>query len=216
LDVVLQQKHCRIDDAFEGWASESNIWYNATIFEEVEHGHADIGNAQPHRVGAKYRRLFWVRLRDIAGVTLLVATAHFTWQGDEDEKKDNIDRRSLQAKATLARLHEIAKDGEPVVFTGDLNCPFHVNEVMKENGFADCFTALGLRHTATHPVRPSHPEEEVLADQPLDWIYAGPCGPKAVLASVLKEVSTGIRVAASDHMPVLAVYQLPSAASCVL
>ena len=216
VDEVLQQKHRRIDDGFEGWVSESNIWYNATIFEEVEHGHEDIGNAQPDKVGAQHRRLFWARLRLQSGVTILVSTAHFTWQGDEDEKRDNVDRRRLQAKATVAQLERLAKCGEPVLFMGDLNCPFHVNEIMKTHGFVDCFSALGLRHGPTHPVRPSHPEEEALADQCLDWCYAGPCGPKAVLAAVLREIDTGIRVAASDHMPVLAVYRLPSATSCVL
>ena len=59
-------------------------------------------------------------------------------------------------------------------------------------------------------MRPSHPHEDQLSDQPLDWIFAGPHGPKPVLAAVLRDVATGVRVAVSDHMPVCGVYRLGS------
>ena len=61
-DVIDEELHDfeRVDDPFEGWTREGNIYWYKGLFEKVEHGAEDIGILEP------LRRLFWVRLR-IAG-----------------------------------------------------------------------------------------------------------------------------------------------------
>src|SRR5918911_4147339 len=49
--------HERVRDRFVGWTSESNIYWRASMFSEIEHGAEDVGIKE---VG--HRRLFWVRL----------------------------------------------------------------------------------------------------------------------------------------------------------
>jgi hypothetical protein len=45
---------------------------------------------------------------------------------------------------------------------GDLNESFHPIRILREAGFQDCFTRLGLPLLPTHPDRPSSPEEDRL------------------------------------------------------
>src|SRR5690625_3714045 len=55
LDQVLGT-HQRVDDYFEGWTQEGNIYWNRSLFELVEYGAEEIGILE------QWRRLFWVRL----------------------------------------------------------------------------------------------------------------------------------------------------------
>lgn len=68
------------DDSFDGWRHEGSILYDGNLLEEVENGFEDINCQEP------LRRLFWARFRIKGnGQSVLIATAHFTWQGHEIE-----------------------------------------------------------------------------------------------------------------------------------
>lgn len=84
--------HDRVQDEGRGWSHESTIWWNRVLFTEVEHGAVDIGISvdEIHRD----RRLFWVRLVDQAGRTLVVSTAHFAFPGTRRELEDHVNPRS--------------------------------------------------------------------------------------------------------------------------
>ena len=100
--------HERVDDGFAGWEHQSNLWWGADLFEEIEHGADDVGILAPDA------RLFWVRLGVLGepGRSLLFATAHLTWPGHEDERADGVNRRIGQARAIVAGL-----DGSPAAAT---------------------------------------------------------------------------------------------------
>jgi hypothetical protein len=61
-------------------------------------------------------------------------------------------------------------NNHPIFLMGDLNEDFHPVRILNQAGFTDCFTALGLPTPATHPARPSSPEEEAKSDRRV--IYA--------------------------------------------
>jgi hypothetical protein len=56
-------------------------------------------------------------------------------------------------------------NNHPIFLMGDLNEDFHPVRILNQAGFTDCFTALGLPTPATHPARPSSPEEEAKSDR---------------------------------------------------
>lgn len=76
-DTVVEAlpNHAFVQNDFEGWQLEGNIYWNSTIFNMLQYGLVDIGIVQP------LRRLFWVLLNQSTGGQLLVATAHYTWEG---------------------------------------------------------------------------------------------------------------------------------------
>lgn len=187
-------------DRPSGWEYEGNVLWNRSILEEEAHGEVDVG------IREKLRRLFWVRLRlrgsstgtgGAAPKRLLVGTAHLTWQGSAEEVSSEVcaTTRATSARRCGEALMELAASvGEPrpaVFFMGDLNDAFHPRRVLREQGFVDCFSALGLPATPTHPQRPcSDPDEDALPDQALDWIFAlehehEAASPRCVLANVL-------------------------------
>jgi hypothetical protein len=106
------------------------------------------------------------------------------------------------------------EDTWPCVFGGDLNEAYWPRRILKAAGFADCFGALGLAGSSTHPWRPSIPEEDELADGALDWLFHNGerhGGIRPTLAAVIKPVagstaSAFSACAASDHYPVMCHY----------
>ncbi|CAF4664832.1 unnamed protein product [Rotaria sp. Silwood2] len=215
--------HAYIKDDFAGWQNESNIYWNSNLFDMVEYGIVDIGMKEP------LRRLFWVLLKititpkltteeqmkseKITTQQILVATAHYTWEGHVEEHTTNINLRKQQAQRTTTALHALqSKFGDPhlaVLFMGDLNENFHPRRILREAGFIDCFSALRLPALPTHPQRPSAPKEDILGDCPLDWItqnnYARP-----ILATVLRDLVCTGGYSVSDHCPVMCIYEIGS------
>jgi endonuclease/exonuclease/phosphatase family metal-dependent hydrolase len=201
-------------DDCAGWKCEGNIVWNKHLLEYEAHGALEIGMVEAER------RLFWVRLRGLgahSGVRLIVASVHFTWQGSEKEIQVGQNPRIDQSRQCVCPLEELAEQaGTPkpaVLLMGDMNEAFHTRRVLTEEGFCDCFRELGIPAQPTHPQRPcSDPEEEEVADQALDWIFAlrEPKAGKArcVLANVLKNAHGAGGVFPSDHMPVAAVYEI--------
>ncbi|CAF3667008.1 unnamed protein product [Rotaria sp. Silwood1] len=201
-DLIVEAlpSHAYIKDDFAGWQNESNIYWNGNLFDIVEYGIVDIGMKEP------LRRLFWVLLKvktlkltteeqmkseKIITQQILIATAHYTWEGHAEEHTTNINLRQQQAQRTATALHALqSKFGDPhlaMLFMGDLNENFHPRRILREAGFIDCFSALRLPCLPTHPQRPSTPKEDFLGDCPLDWItqnnYARP-----ILANVLRNL----------------------------
>ena len=221
-DVIIEalSSHAYVKDDFPGWYNESNIYWNSNLFDMIEYGIGDIGMMEP------LRRLFWVLLKfktpvqaidekhqanSIITRQVLVATAHYTWEGHGDERTTTINLRKKQAQRTVTILNDlISKFGDAhlaVLFMGDLNENFHPRRILREAGFIDCFSALRLPSFATHPQRPSLPHEDMLGDCALDWVvqnnYARP-----ILANVLKDLLCTGGHSVSDHCPVMCIYEI--------
>ncbi|MBL8995319.1 MAG: endonuclease/exonuclease/phosphatase family protein [Spirochaetia bacterium] len=196
LDETLAETHARVNDSFEGWAREGNIYWNKDLFEAKEFGVVDIGMIET------LRRLFWVRLalRDGSGRSLLVSTAHYTWPGHPDLVASGKNARIPQAHATLEALARLRKSDEPQLFMGDLNDSELIVRILREGGLVDCFEALGRSSRATWPAMPT----EKGAPTTLDWMFH--VGSLKVRSAEVVDFFIG-ELAPSDHKPVLASYQ---------
>ena len=186
----------RVDDPFGGWTHEGNIFWNTHLFSAAEHGTVDIGILTPAR------RLFWVRLRiEGTSATILVATVHFDWFGNDRELAERINVRVEQAERTVKALDDLAGDDEPVLIMGDLNDDRHPLAVLRDAGFADSFMALGQDPVPTHPAHP-------IANGPprtYDWmLHRGPIHP---LLTAVIDAYVG-DLPGSDHKPVATTYRL--------
>jgi endonuclease/exonuclease/phosphatase family metal-dependent hydrolase len=223
-DIIVEAmpSHAYVKDDFAGWQNESNIYWNSKLFDMIEYGTSDIGMME------SLRRLFWVVLKiktpeqmtgkqnqseHISTQQILVATAHYTWEGHTDELTTNVNLRKQQAQRTTTTLHDLqSKFSDPhlaILFMGDLNEDFHPRRILREAGFIDCFTALRLPCLPTHPQRPSAHGEDILCDSTLDWImqnnYARP-----ILANVLRNLLCTGGYSVSDHCPVMCIYEIGS------
>ncbi len=202
LDATLEQ-HARVDDAFEGWSIQSNIYWRKTLFSEIEHGAEDVGIT--HEPG---RRLFWVRLHVAAlNRSMLVATAHLTHQRHPDECKTGYSPRVAQTQRIIEALERLKREREPLMFMGDFNDPVHPPNLLHAAGYVSCFAALGLQPPPTFKCYPTaHVAPGALAmTQCIDWIVANEHA-RAVAASVPQFYFND--AAPSDHWPVQAVYEL--------
>ncbi len=190
--------HQRVEDPFEGWRREGNIFWNRELFDLAEYGAEDIGMLE------ELRRLFWVRLR-IRGAeelgTLFVATAHYTWPGHAVELKDGANLRIPQARKTVEVLNALVPPDEPLLFMGDLNDSIHPIRILREGGLTDSFAALG-RYTA--PTWPAAPIDQGTPELD-DWIFHR--GPVRPMMSDIVDFFVG-DLPPSDHKPLMATYRL--------
>jgi endonuclease/exonuclease/phosphatase family metal-dependent hydrolase len=190
-------KHRRVDDPFPGWSNEGNVYWRDDLFELVEHLTPDVGILEP------LRRLFAVRLRlrHEPDVTLLVATAHFTWDGHEIVRSTHRNVRVAQAQATVDALDRHRRPAEPQLFMGDLNDATTPVRVLLDAEFADCFSAVGQTSSSTHPAQPT----AAGVPSTIDWLMSR--GPVRPLLGHVIDFYVG-DLAPSDHKPVIAVYEL--------
>jgi endonuclease/exonuclease/phosphatase family metal-dependent hydrolase len=201
LDAAMPQ-HQRVYDALPGWTCESNIYWQRAFLEEVEHGAEDVGLLETDR------RLFWVRLQVTERHrTILVSTAHFTYQNHPNERATGISPRLEQARQTIAALQRLSRANEPVLFMGDLNDPVHPARLLGEAGYQSCFAALGLLCPPTYPC---YPTANVSAgvnmmNQTIDWIVSNQHA-RAIAAQVPHYYYEDL--APSDHWPVQAIYEI--------
>jgi endonuclease/exonuclease/phosphatase family metal-dependent hydrolase len=196
LDQVLET-HQRVDDSFEGWTRESNIYWNRSLFDLVEYGTEEMG------IHEQWRRLFWARLQPRAtnAPALLVATAHYTWPGNNKERIDRVNVRIAQALNTVEALDRLAAPPSPLLFMGDLNDHYWPLKILQEAGLANCFTALGRIPQITRPTIPT----DVHIPEVVDWmLHRGPLQP---MACDVVDFFVG-DVAPSDHKPMLTTYRL--------
>ncbi|MGI6610737.1 MAG: endonuclease/exonuclease/phosphatase family protein [Limnochordia bacterium] len=188
--------HARIDDSFEGWTKEGNIYWLSTMFEMLEYGAENIGQLSP------LRRLFWARLQ-LKGTerTLFVSTVHFTWQGNPREKEEGFSPRLDEARRSLQAIQRLASSEEPVLFMGDLNDQVNAIRILRAQGLADCFTGRGAFPVPTIPARPTAGG----TPQTIDWqFYRGPIRP---MTSEVLDYYEG-DFAPSDHKPLIATHAL--------
>lgn len=205
LDDAMPQ-HERVHDDFRGWGSQSNLWWRRDLFDRLEHGAEDVGIIDADA------RLFWVRLkfRQAPG-TLVFSTAHLSWTGTAVELETGVNQRVPQAQRVVETLDRLAGDGEPVIFTVDINDIGVPVWTFGNGGYLDAFSALQRHSPPTHPVVPSGFADTVatgkspIASPPkaIDWIFfRGPISPR--LAEVVEFFDRG--VAPSDHHPVAAAF----------
>ncbi len=194
--------HSRVHDAFAGWTCEGNIYWNAELFQEIEHGAKDVGIVE------EQRRLFWARL-ELKGQerTILVGTAHYTYQGHYKEIETGYSPRVEQARRTVAALQRLARADEPVFFMGDLNDPVHPKLLLSQAGFDSCFARLGMPCPSTFPCHPTADitPGDTRASQTIDWLVSNQHA--RPIACHVPHCYHG-DVAPSDHWPVLAVYEI--------
>jgi endonuclease/exonuclease/phosphatase family metal-dependent hydrolase len=205
LDAAMPD-HDRVHDDLPGWQRQSNLWWRRDLFTEIAHGAEDVG------ILDEAARLFWVRL-DCAdgGGTVLLSTAHLSYAGTAIEMETGVNQRVPQAQRIIRELARIAGEGEPVLFTVDINDIGVPLWTFGNGGYLDAFSALGRHCPPTHPVIPSGFADTVgtskspVASPPkaIDWIYfRGPVRPR--LAEVVEFFHRG--VAPSDHAPVAAAF----------
>jgi endonuclease/exonuclease/phosphatase family metal-dependent hydrolase len=197
--------HARITTDEPAWTVEGNIWWDADRFALLAHGAAPFGAIEPDR------RLLWVRLRHAGtGEALVVANVHLTWLGGSDEVTTGVNPRLAQTQQVVGLLDEVAGDG-PCLIMGDLNDPAVPARVLRDAGFSDAWSALGVVPAATFPAFPLSTEGSRrpphLPASTLDWqFHRGAVAPQ--MTEVVDQPWRGI--APSDHRPVLTLYRLTS------
>ena len=202
LDEVLSG-HERVHDGFAGWALESNIYWRASMFEEVEHGAEDVRIREPG-----HRRLFWVRLRVKAvDRSILVGTAHLTHQRHPDESRTGKSPRIDETRRIIAALDRLKHEREPVFFMGDMNDPVHVTDHLHKAGYISSFAALGLQPPPTFKCYPTAnvTPGKLAISECIDWIVAN--SEARALATTVPRFFLN-DAAPSDHWPVQAVYEV--------
>jgi endonuclease/exonuclease/phosphatase family metal-dependent hydrolase len=202
LDEVLPG-HERVNDRFIGWAQESNIYWRASMFEEIEHGAEDVRIREPG-----YRRLFWARLRIKAlDRSILVGTAHLTHQRHPDESKSGVSPRVDETRRIIAALGRLEHEREPVFFMGDMNDPVHPTDHLHKAGYVSSFAALGLQPPSTFKCYPTAnvAPGKLAISQCIDWIVAN--AEARPIATTVPQFFLD-DAAPSDHWPVQAVYEV--------
>lgn len=202
--------HTRVLDDFLGWETQSNLWWNRELFDEVEHGAEDVGI---HDAGA---RLFWVRLRvREQKQTILWTTAHLSYSGNTAEVETGVNQRTPQARRVVEELGRLGEEDEPVFFASDTNAIATAIWVIGNAGYLDSFSALNRQAPPTHPVVPNPFRETVgtpkspvaSPHKTIDYIFfRGPVRPRT--AEVVEFFDRGI--APSDHYPVASTFTLPN------
>ena len=198
-------------EEFEGWLDEGNIIWNKSKFSYVSHGAIDIGIEESESRKPK-RRLFWVRLQPFgSSTTILVTTAHLTWEGGTGREQlvPFTNTRTMQATRALEQI-ALLRSGldEPVFFCGDMNDSWHVPFLVKEKGeLVSADFVLNLPTEITHPARPCFHEERI-PSQTRDWIFASK-NLTPILSRVCADMTLGTSIHPSDHYPVLALYIVP-------
>ena len=196
------ETHEKIKDDLPGWACESNIFWNKHYFKEVTHGLEDL------EMPEKYRGFFWVRLKVIGSdKTILVATAHFTWQGVPKEIETGLNPRNHQIRQTIKCLKKLVKTNEPAFFMGDLNDPILPLYFLPKEGYNSCFQDLNLLSPTTYPALPMTDflRHNLGHNETIDYIF---CNGKAKTISAFVPQFYFKGLAPSDHWPVYAIYQL--------
>lgn len=190
--------HDHVKDELPGWICESNIFWNRNYFSEVAHGLEKLDLLGPSR------GLFWVRLKlTDSDKTIFIATAHYKWQGADEEVQTGLSPRNLQARQTIALLSKLVNEDETAFFMGDLNDPIVPSILFPKAGYDSCFTELGLLSPPTCPAIPTI--IEIGENQVLDWLFSNQ---KARAMSAIVPHNYVNNISASDHWPVHAIYQI--------
>lgn len=195
--------HARVHNEAPGWTCESNLWWNDTLFEHVEHGAEEYGSHETTR------RLFWARLRRRDDDrTMVAATVHLTPDFPDDTSGRAQALRLQQTSSIIDSLAGIRGGDEPAWLMGDLNEAVQPGRLLHRAGFRSCFSALGLQPPPTFPALPTAGKapEDFLYNACYDWILAR--GPVRPLAAHAPRCFHG-DISPSDHWPVVTIYEWP-------
>ena len=202
IDDELPGHHHVVGDE-RGWTHEGNIWWDAARFTHLGHGASPFGAAE------RDRRVFWVRLEHtVSAQELVVASVHLTWLGGSDEIRTGMNPRLEQTREVVRILDDVAADS-PCLVMGDLNDPAVPTRVLREAGFTDAWSALGVVPPATFPAFPLSTEGSRrpphLPPSTIDWqFHRGSVSP--IMTEVVDQPWRG--VAPSDHRPLHTLYRL--------
>lgn len=206
MDTTLAEHERIKDDSKLGWTCESNIYYNKNIFSLKEYGVLPLDIASnPHR------GLFWLCLtvKLFPDITIFVSTAHLPWSGSKVEIETGINQRIPTCLKICEHFRQLVPPNKVLIFGGDFNDDFHPLRILnQELGMIDVFEALDLPPPITHPVRPSSPREEMRPSRTLDWITCTLPSNSRVLGAFVKSIRGGRYPPASDHLPVVAFFEL--------
>jgi len=198
--------HRRVAGEERAWTHEGNLWWATSRFALLEHGAAEFGAAE------RDRRVLWVRLAHRgSGVQLVVATVHLTWLGATDEVRSGLNPRLAQTQAVVRILDDVAAHS-PCLIMGDLNDAVVPMRVLRDAGFDDPWSALGVVPPPTFPAFPLSAEGSrrapLLPPSTIDWqFHRGALAP--LMTEVVDQPWRGI--APSDHRPVQTLYRLTAA-----
>ncbi|ADK80902.1 endonuclease/exonuclease/phosphatase family protein [Sediminispirochaeta smaragdinae] len=191
--------HARVEDDFNGWRNEGNIYYRKDLFRETGHTELFLDMPEPDR------RLFILDLECLAdGRKFQVCTVHLTHQNNRDEQDTGTSYRHEEALKIARWLKNRKSDAPPLLLCGDFNDPWHPSRILAEAGLNDVFYELGLLQPPTFP-NPAL-SEEIYMNETIDRIMYGG-GPLPVLASVVDFHGSGASCGVSDHKPVVAVFE---------
>ncbi|HYC48529.1 MAG TPA: endonuclease/exonuclease/phosphatase family protein [Burkholderiales bacterium] len=195
--------HRRVDDEFEGWTVEGNIYWRESLFSRIEHGAEEV-----QILKSPVRRLFWTRLQ-VKGFdrSIVVSTAHLTHQRHEQEARTGHSPRIGETSRIIEALGRVSRGSDAVFFMGDFNDPVHPTNLLKNAGYTSSFAALGLQPSSTFKVYPTAgiAPGQLAMSQCVDWIVASG-SVRAVATSIPRFFHED--AAPSDHWPVHAIYEL--------
>lgn len=189
----------------KGWSHESQIFWNREIFHRVDDGFVSYGSIEYPNRG-----LFWARLQSISheSIRIVVSTVHLPWAGCKTELETGVNMRVATLGPVIKALSSILQPSDLASFVGgDFNEDFHPIRVLEAAGYVDVFKLCDVRAPITHPNRPSAPDEERCPDRTLDWILCSMPSSCRVLSCMVKTERGGFPPP-SDHMPVIAVFEL--------
>ena len=130
-------------------------------------------------------------------------------EGHASEKKTGFNPRLLMSQQTAAFLKKQRPTVDATIFAGDLNDRFHPRPLLKEIGFVDTFSRLGLPLRSTWPT-PSwnwFEDQWGSSDSSIDFIFTSLDDRIKVITSQVLEFSFQ-GVYPSDHYPVMAMLDL--------
>lgn len=196
----------RIKEKHISWSTESNIYWNTNIFSLIDHGFSSM-NLDSH----PNRGLFWVRLASIDNpdIAIFVSTTHLPWVGSPFELETGLNQRISTTQKICNILMDlcISNPNNSFILAGDFNEDYHPLRILQERiEFVDVYELLDMTAPITHPVRPSDPKEERLPNRTLDWITCRLRPGSRVMGAFVK-ASRGEFPPASDHMPVIALFE---------
>lgn len=148
---------------------------------------------------ATWARLEWIE----GGLTLLHLNTHL----------DHISEmaRMEGARMIVRQLQRLAQDGEPVIVTGDFNCPptSVAHQIFEQHGFVDTYTAAG--HAAATPTfhgfrGPAYVPDAQDADR-IDWILLYDPFQRLHVSACEIIYDAAPPLYPSDHYPVMATFE---------
>mmetsp|Transcript_23737 Transcript_23737/g.21602 ORF Transcript_23737/g.21602 Transcript_23737/m.21602 type:complete len:313 (-) Transcript_23737:85-1023(-) len=206
IEKILIDHDCIRQEDNKGWILEGNIFYDKRYFKRIEYGSEQL-NIQDYPM----RSLFWVRLsvRINPSIVMFISTCHLPWSGCSTELSTGINQRIPACYRICELLRHLTRPNETTILGGDFNDDFHPIRILNEEmGLQDVFESLDLPPPITHPVRPSIPSEEMKPNKTLDWITCALPVDCKVIAAYVKSIRGGRYPPPSDHMPVIAVFEI--------